>query len=136
MAALLLDTSAAVAVAEDDLTTEGEAAIDRAYRARATVYLSPVTAWEVGLLMARGRLASPLTPERWFDRLAAVPGVEVAELTAAIMVAAACLPGTPPKDPADRMLVATARQLGVPLMTRDRLLLGYAQAGHVQALGC
>jgi PIN domain nuclease of toxin-antitoxin system len=136
MAALLLDTSAAVAVAEDDLTPEGEAAIDRAYRARAIVYLSPVTAWEIALLMQRGRLASPLSPERWFERLAAAPGVQIAELTSAVMVAAAGLPGTPPRDPADRMIVATARQLGLTLMTRDKLLLGYAQAGHVQAVGC
>lgn len=136
MSALLLDTSAAVAALEDDLTPDGEAAIDRAYRARAMIYVSPVTAWEIGLLMARGKLASPLTAERWFERLIATPGVEVAPLTASIMVAAAYLPGTAPRDPADRMLVATARHLGVPLMTRDKLLLGYAQSGHVQALGC
>ncbi len=136
MSALLLDTSAAVAALEDDLTPEGEGAIGRAYRARAVVYVSPVTAWEIALLMSRGKLASPLTPERWFDRLLATPGVEVAPLTPSIMVAAAYLPGAAPRDPADRMLVATARHLGVPLMTRDKLLLGYAQAGHVQALGC
>jgi PIN domain nuclease of toxin-antitoxin system len=41
-----------------------------------------------------------------------------------------------PRDPADRMVIATARALGLAVMTRDRAILGYAEAGHVQALAC
>jgi PIN domain nuclease of toxin-antitoxin system len=39
-------------------------------------------------------------------------------------------------DPADRLLIATARDLGVPLVTRDRRILDYAAQGHVDAIAC
>jgi len=136
MAALLLDTCAAVWAAEDALSPEAVEAIDRAYRADAPLYLSPITAWEVGVLMARGRVASPLSAQGWFDRLLTTPGVKLAELTPSIMIASSHLPAEPPRDPADRFMVATARELGVALVTRDRALLAYARAGHLQAVAC
>jgi PIN domain nuclease of toxin-antitoxin system len=40
------------------------------------------------------------------------------------------------KDPADRLLIATARSLNVPIVTRDRFILDYAEAGHVDAIVC
>jgi PIN domain nuclease of toxin-antitoxin system len=46
------------------------------------------------------------------------------------------LPGELHADPADRLLIATARQLGVPLVTRDRRILDYAAQGHVDAIPC
>ena len=45
------------------------------------------------------------------------------------------LPGSPPADPADRMLIATARRRGLTLVTADRRILDYAAAGHVQVIG-
>jgi len=52
------------------------------------------------------------------------------------MVAAFDLPGKPPDDPADRFLIATARQHGLRLVTRDALILAYGEAGHVLTLEC
>ena len=45
-------------------------------------------------------------------------------------------PGAPPNDPADRIIVATARAEGATVMTRDRALLAHAEAGHVTAVAC
>jgi PIN domain nuclease of toxin-antitoxin system len=45
-------------------------------------------------------------------------------------------PGAPPRDPADRIVIATARALGLQLVTRDRAILAYADAGHVAAIPC
>jgi PIN domain nuclease of toxin-antitoxin system len=42
----------------------------------------------------------------------------------------------PPRDPADRILPATARDLGAPLITRDRLLLKYGEDGQVSTILC
>jgi PIN domain nuclease of toxin-antitoxin system len=53
-----------------------------------------------------------------------------------VLIASSFLPDIAVKDPADRILVATARELGLTLMTRDRALLAYAEAGHVKAVGC
>jgi PIN domain nuclease of toxin-antitoxin system len=51
-------------------------------------------------------------------------------------LAASFLPGDFHNDPADRFLVATARVMGVALLTRDRKILDYAAAGHVRAIAC
>jgi PIN domain nuclease of toxin-antitoxin system len=46
------------------------------------------------------------------------------------------LPGTPPRDPADRIIAATARDHGCTLITRDRVLIDYAEQGHIRVLEC
>lgn len=137
MSALLLDTCAAIWLAEGEtIADEAMATIDHAGNTGGTVYVSPITAWEVGLLAARGRIAMSVPPLVWFERLLAVPGVALADLSVRILIASSYLPGTPPRDPADRMIAATARENGLKLITRDRLLLDYANEGHIEALAC
>jgi PIN domain nuclease of toxin-antitoxin system len=46
------------------------------------------------------------------------------------------LPGQPPADPADRILVATARELGATLITRNRALIDYGEQGHLAVVQC
>jgi PIN domain nuclease of toxin-antitoxin system len=53
-----------------------------------------------------------------------------------ILIASSYLPGKLPKDPIDRIITATARELGATLMTRDRALLEYGKQGHVSVLEC
>jgi len=62
--------------------------------------------------------------------------VELAQLTPETLIASSFLPGRPPRDPVDRILIATAREYGLVLMTRDRGLLDYADQGHLEALAC
>jgi PIN domain nuclease of toxin-antitoxin system len=101
-----------------------------------TTYISPISAWEVGLLASRGRLQLLIRPERWFANLFEVPGVRLADLSPDLLIASSFLPGKPPRDPADRIIAATARDLGATLVTRDRTLLGYGEAGHLAVLEC
>jgi PIN domain nuclease of toxin-antitoxin system len=136
-APLLLDTHAAVWITDEQpLASAATEAIDAAYRAGTTVYVSAITAWEIGLLVARKRLSLAVQPERWFQRLLAIPGVKLAELSPGILIASSFLPGAPPNDPADRILLATARDFGATLITRDRLLLQYGQDGQVRTIKC
>ncbi len=137
MIPLLLDTCAAIWFSEDQpVEPTATAAIDQAAQDGVTVFVSPMSAWEVGLLNARGRLVMSMSPLAWFDALLAVPGIALAELTPRVLIASSFLPGDPPKDPADRIIVTTARELGLQLVTRDKHLLDYAEQGHVQALAC
>ena len=134
---LLLDTHAAIWIAEDQSLAAGAVdAIDAAYRADGTIFVSAITAWEIGLLVARNRLGLSARPERWFQQLLTIPGVRLADLSPDILIASSFLPGEPPRDPADRILLATARELGATLITRDRLLLKYSEAGQVSAIEC
>jgi PIN domain nuclease of toxin-antitoxin system len=137
MPPLLLDTHAAIWITEDQpLAAAAVEAIDAAYRVGSTVFVSAITAWEVGLLVSRNRLSLVAKPERWFQRLLAIPGVQLAELSPDILIASSFLPDQPPRDPADRIILATARDLGAALITRDRLLLKYGEDGHVSTIPC
>jgi len=137
MAPLLLDTNAAIWIVEDQpVAAAAKEAIEDAYRASRTVFVSAITAWEIGLLVSRNRLGLSTTPERWFQRLLAIEGVQMAELSPAILIASSFLPGEPPRDPADRIILATARDLGAALVTRDRLLLKYGEEGQVSTIAC
>jgi PIN domain nuclease of toxin-antitoxin system len=134
---LLLDTWAAIWIAEDQRIAEEVAEMmDRAIVANEPVYVSPITGWELGLLVSRGRLNLLMSPQRWFDRLLQAPGLRLAELSPDVLISSSFLPGTPPRDPVDRIFAATAREYGYRLVTRDRPLLEYALEGHIQALTC
>jgi PIN domain nuclease of toxin-antitoxin system len=124
-------------MAEDQPVAAGaKEAVETAYRAGGSVFVSAITAWEIGLLVARNRLGLSTTPERWFQRLLAVEGVRLAELAPDILIASSFLPGEPPRDPADRIIIATARDLGATLITRDRLVLQYSDTGQVRTIAC
>jgi PIN domain nuclease of toxin-antitoxin system len=134
---VLLDTCAALWLMEGDPMSDASLeAIRNARSANVGVYVSPFTAWEIGTLITKGRLQLALTPEVWFDTLLGLPGVRLADLTAKVLFASTCLPGTPPTDPADRIIAATARADRHIVITRDKKLLSYAVDGHIQAIGC
>lgn len=134
---LLLDTCAAIWIGEDQrLSKTAIAALDQAADSGVTTQVSPISAWELGLLTARGRLTIKASPEVWFDRLLGTRNIELANMTPNILIAASYLVGNPPNDPADRIIIATAREHGLTIVTRDRLILDYADAGHVRALAC
>jgi PIN domain nuclease of toxin-antitoxin system len=76
------------------------------------------------------------SPAAWFRRLAGIQGFSIAPLSADHFIDSSFLPGTPPRDPADRIFAATARREGMTLMTRDGRLLDYSRQGHLQALAC
>ncbi|MDA9422870.1 MULTISPECIES: type II toxin-antitoxin system VapC family toxin [Bradyrhizobium] len=136
-APLLLDTNAAIWVVEDEpIAVEAKEAIENAYRAGSPIFVSPITAWEIGLLVSRNRIGLSTTPERWFQRLLAIDGVQLAKLTPDILIASSFLPGEPPRDPADRIMLATTRDIGGTLITRDRLLLKYGEGGQVSTIAC
>ncbi len=137
MRSLLLDTCAVIFLTEQ--TCIAGAAIDAMRAANeqgATTYISPISAWEIGMLTARGRLQLLIKPERWFANLFDAPNVRLAEISLELLIASSYLPGKPPKDPTDRIIVATAREHGATLITRDRALLSYGAQGHMSVVEC
>jgi PIN domain nuclease of toxin-antitoxin system len=139
MSSVLLDTCAVIFVANGDpITARARAAIQRAARGDG-VLVSPVSAWEVGMLSRPSRKV-PVRflpdPKTWFARVLAQTGVREAPLTPEIAIDSSFLPAPIHGDPADRLLIATARSLNVPIVTRDRLIVDYAAAGHVAVVAC
>jgi PIN domain nuclease of toxin-antitoxin system len=136
-APLLLDTCAAIWLSEaQSLAEEATIALEEAFDTGAAVYVSPITAWEIGLLISRERLSFLIKPQLWFRQLFDVLNFRLADMSPEVLIASSFLPGAPPRDPADRIMAATAREYGYVLLTRDRPLLDYAAHGHIQALAC
>jgi PIN domain nuclease of toxin-antitoxin system len=72
----------------------------------------------------------------WIEQALKLPGIALAPLSPIIAVASTRLPGEIHGDPADRIIVATARHLGLRLVTADALLLAYAKMGYLDVLEC
>lgn len=85
--------------------------------------LSDISLWEVATLVERGRLSFSIGLRDWLDAAAHPRTVRVVPITSDVAAAVAALPSTFHRDPADRVIVATARVLGVPLLTFDKLIL-------------
>jgi PIN domain nuclease of toxin-antitoxin system len=119
----------------DPMSAASHGAIAAAQAAHA-VHVSPISAWEVATLAARGRLALSLSPGAWFAALLRQPGVPLAPLPPEVLIGSAILPGAPPRDAADRMIATTARDYEFVIVTRDGELLPYARARHIETIGC
>ena len=137
MTIFLLDTCAVIWIANGDPLREPAAgALQEEHVHGGDLAVSPMSAWEISMLVAKGRIALSIAPEVWFERFCALPGVALAALPPAVLIASCALPGAPPADPVDRILAATARAFGYTLVTRDRHLLAYGEHGHVRVMGC
>jgi PIN domain nuclease of toxin-antitoxin system len=100
------------------------------------LYLSLITAWEIANLARRNRIALAMPAAPWFRETVRRMGAAVTQLTLENLTASCFLPGLPPSDPADRIIIATAREQGLSIVTRDRKILAYSDAGHVLAMAC
>lgn len=100
------------------------------------VYVSPISGWEIGLLIKKGRMVLAENPQAWLGRLVRRDGIHMADMTINMLLASTHLPDLTHGDPADRIIIATAREYGLRIVTRDRKILDYADKGHVLALAC
>jgi PIN domain nuclease of toxin-antitoxin system len=93
--------------------------------------VSAISCWEVAKLVENNRLSLPIAADEWLDQALTYPGVRLLELTPQIAVASTQLPGVFHRDPADQIIVATARVYDCPLVTLDGKILAYQ---HVQVV--
>jgi PIN domain nuclease of toxin-antitoxin system len=97
------------------------------------IFVSAITPMEIGMLVAKSRLALSKDVIEWISEALAQPGIALLPLLPEIAVASTRLPGTAHGDPADRIIIASARHLGASVVTADRKILAYSRQGHVQA---
>ena len=95
------------------------------------VIVSCISAWEISMLIEKGRLVLSMDVASWLDHVSQINGVRFMPIDNEIGVKATMLPGEFHKDPADRMIVATARKLAVPLVTADAKMIQYE---HVKTI--
>lgn len=133
---LLLDTCAMIFVSLDsEMRSDASEAIVRASE-DGRLHVSPMSAWEVGMAMSKGRLKSPLSATEFFRRFLRNLNARLCALTPEILIDSSYLPANPHGDPTDRILMASARNLDMILVTRDQPILDYGRAGHVRTMAC
>lgn len=136
IAPILLDTCALLWISnKNPISGAASAALAQAQDEINGLTVSPISSWELGQLVARGRLALPMDPLAWFQAALDI-GILLAPMPHSVLVGSSFLPSQRIRDPADRIIAATARAFGYRLMTRDRPLLDFAAEGHLQAIAC
>ena len=102
------------------------------YSQQHTLYLSSISLWEIAMLEERKRIIFHQPCLQWLEQALESPGLSVENISPLIAVESSRLPGDFHGDPADRLIVATARSLQAKLITRDSKIIHYAaQSGYV-----
>ncbi len=132
---ILLDTQVLVwfAQAEPELKPAARTLIETE-AVTGVAAISPISFWEIAMLADKGKLPLGRRPVDWMQAVVEQPGFRVEPIAPIIAVDAGSLPGDIHGDPADRIIIATARHLACPLLTTDRKILDYAKGGFVQAV--
>ena len=127
----LLDTHAWVWWVSEDRRLSGPArrTIDKA-AAGDRLWLSFISIWEVAKKVEKGQLVLDRPLDNWLDLATDRAGLHLAELTRPVLIESCRLPGPFHGDPADQIIVATARDRDAVLVTKDRQIHQYA---HVRA---
>lgn len=110
----------------DKLPKKARSAISKAKKEK-SVYVSSISVWEIAMLVGKKRLKLKLEVSEWLAKVEALPFIKFLPVTNKIAVDSVSLPGKAPTDPADRIIIATAMNLGCPLISGDRKIRRYAQ---------
>lgn len=132
---VMLDTHAWIWLVQgsDELNQSTIELIERV-RISGRVLISAISLWEIARLTSLGRIKLGIETLEWFKKAIALSGVQLENITPDIAVESCNLPGTLHSDPADRIIVATARHAEATLITRDAKILQYSKQGHVNVL--
>lgn len=124
---------------EQELAEEALVAIGQ-NQAAGTLYVSPITGWELTIASRKRNDALNLgssSPSRWFSEAIAVTEAKVIPIKQRIAFeAAAVVTATGHKDPGDCYLIATARVKKIPIITRDRVMRGLAGPNYLDVIVC
>lgn len=124
---IVLDTHVLVWWATGDTRQLSQAALDalKAETESGEILVSSISAWEIAMLVARDRIALSMDVAKWLDVVSEIESVRFVPIDNEIGVKSTELPGEFHKDPADRMIVATARKFAAPLVTADEKIRAY-----------
>ncbi len=132
---LLLDTHYWIWFQNGDASQLGARVRDEFLDAQraSKLYLSAISVLELARLVADGDLDLATTVDRFVSDATRDGGLQLLALSNQVLIESTRLPGNIHRDPSDRLLVATAREHGLTLITRDKDILKYAAQGHLSA---
>jgi PIN domain nuclease of toxin-antitoxin system len=130
---IVLDTHALLwwVTGDDALSQKARKAIESELANDGQVIISAISAWEIAMLVAKGRLALTMDIDDWLKTVNAIEGVSFVPIDTHVAVQSVRLPGEFHSDPADRLIVALARHYSAPLVTADVKIKAYR---HVKTI--
>jgi len=130
---LIIDTHVLVWFVSDpdSLSVAAKNAIDHTIAMGGEILISSISVWEIAMLIAKGRLIISLDIETWLSQVNKIGGFRFIPIDNEIGYKSTLLPGEFHNDPADRMIVATARKFAIPLVTADQKIRAYQ---HVKTI--
>ena len=130
---IVLDTHTLIWWASGDVEQLSAAALQAIERELddGQIFVSSISAWELSMLVAKGRIALSMDVAEWLSYVDDIEAVSFVPVDNEIAVKSTELPGEFHKDPADRLIVATARKLAAPLVTADEKIRAYQ---HVRTI--
>lgn len=98
---------------------------------RGEIWVSAISAWEIAMLVERERLILSLDVETWLGKVSEIDAIRFQPVNNKIAIESVRLPGEFHKDPADRIIVATARTMGLVLITADEKIQAYPHVNTI-----
>ena len=93
--------------------------------------IASISVWEFAMMVVKGRINVKIDPKLWLDSAINNSGLKVIEISPEIALESCNLPGEFHKDPADQIIVATARIHNMTLLTKDRKILSYQHVNSI-----
>lgn len=101
---------------------------------KGTLHLSCISLWEVAMLESKGRIVFSKECHTWLNEASSIPGLNIVQISTDIAFDSSRLPLEFHGDPADRIIVATARSINATLLTKDSRILDYGKTRHIKCL--
>lgn len=102
-----------------------------AIKTSSVLAISTISAWEISMLVQKGRLSLKYDVNQWMSYVSETPLVQWIDVSSTIAIKSSTLPGKFHQDPADRFIVATALLYGIPIITKDKSIQNYM---HVETI--
>jgi len=133
---LLLDTHVWIwlMIGSDELKSSKCLPVIEQSAKQGKIRISAISVWEIGMLEARGKIKVTVNCMDWVNEALSAPGISLEPLTPEIAIESSRLPDDFHGDPADRIIVATARKLGATLVSSDKEILEYSEQGYIKTL--
>ena len=96
------------------------------------LYISAISIWEVSMLINKKKAAISIPINEWLNKVLSIPGLNIIDLSLTILVESCNLPDFDHKDPADRMIIASTREIDGYLLTFNKRILEYANNGYLK----
>jgi PIN domain nuclease of toxin-antitoxin system len=97
-----------------------------------SIIIPAICTWEISMLVAKNRISLTENTLEWINKASSAPGISIFPLSPEVAYESTILPGEFHGDPADRMIVATARVTNGTLLTFDRQMINYAKKGYIK----